>query len=121
MGDDEIYNPLIRLMATITDPYEISGEPSRIDIYNKRTMDNSLKIYKGNFNRARLWVKLRQQISKLVLRETSKNSPGIELDTLIFRVVQAEKLNFEKRLKTLENDVFWPKNVIFQRFQPFSS
>ena len=65
-------------MATITDPFELPNpEPSKIDLYNKRTIDNGLKEYKNTFNRPYTWVKLRQQISKLVLRETSKNSPGM--------------------------------------------
>ena len=78
MDDDNIYERLIRLMATMTNPYkQPTGDPSITDIYNKRKMENDLKIYQHNFNRADLWVKLWQQISKLVSREASKNSPGI--------------------------------------------
>ena len=29
-------------------------------------------------------------------------------------------MKFRNRLKTLENHIFWPKNVIFQRFWPLS-
>ena len=71
-------------MATITNPYKQStGEQSLIDIYNKQTMENDLKTYQRNFSRATLWVKLRQKISKLVSRETSKNSPGILIYSLL--------------------------------------
>jgi len=63
-------------MATITDPYELSADASKIELYNKRTIDNGLKVYKNNFNRVQIWVTLREQIVKLIKKETSKNTPG---------------------------------------------
>ena len=85
--DDDIFNPLIQLMAALTSSCDFpEGKLTKIDEFNKKTVEKYLRTYKQSFNKAYLWVKLRKRIGKLLMRESNKSLPGQKIFKRLFQV-----------------------------------
>ena len=66
-------------MAALTSTCDFpEGKLTKIDEFNKKTVEKYLRTYKQSFNKAYLWVKLRKRIGKLLMRESNKSLPGFK-------------------------------------------
>ena len=84
--DEEIFDSLIRLLTSMTDPVRTnSPQKTKVDMYNQKVLESYLLDYKKAFHNALLWVKLRSKIVKFLRKECPKNSPGkLSLIPLLF-------------------------------------
>lgn len=77
IDDEEIFDSLIRLLTSMTDPVRTnSAQKTKVDMYNQKVLEGYLLDYKKAFHNALLWVKLRSKIVKFLRKECPKNSPG---------------------------------------------
>jgi len=86
IDDDEIFDSLIRLLTSMTDPVRLSStaDRSKVDMYNQKVIEGFLLEYKKSFHNALLWVKLREKIVRFLRKECPKNSPDLTGLTLNF-------------------------------------
>jgi len=92
--DEEIFDSLIRLLTSMTDPVRTnSPQKTKVDMYNQKVLEGYLLDYKKAFHNALLWVKLRSKIVKFLRKECPKNSPDLTGLTL----------NFVRNLITIED------------------
>jgi hypothetical protein len=95
IDDDELFDPLIRVMTGLTDPLVGIDEAStRINRYNKSVIDCLLLNYKRSFHRAILWVHLTNKIISYLRRESRKNSPDLT----------GLSLNFVRNIVSIEDN-----------------
>lgn len=95
IDDEDLFDSLIRLLTSMTDPIRLNntGEITRIAQYNRKVIEGFLLEYKKAFHNAALWVKLREKITKFLKKESTKNAPDLT----------GLALNFVRNLVTIDD------------------